>query len=75
MATTLGDPKKPKCAFCKRWSGDAQLTNKGVSGGMIRFEISAKGKCMAKGNHIPKSAVDGANCRDYVLSPEADKFV
>jgi hypothetical protein len=73
MAT--GDPRKPKCAFCKRWSGDAQLTNQGLNNGFVRFEISAKGRCMARGSHVHKGAVDGANCRDYEISPEANRFI
>jgi len=75
-ATVTGDPiKQPKCAFCKRWKGDANLTNKGVPKGKVKFESSAKGICTANGNHIPKTAINGANCRDYEISTEAYSFV
>jgi len=75
MATTTGNPGQSKCAFCKRWTGDANLTNQGIGRGLIRFEISARGTCTASGNHIQKSAVDGSGCRNYEISPEANRYV
>jgi len=71
----IDDPTRPRCAFCKRWLGNANLTNRGVVKGRIKFESSAKGMCTAKGNHIQKTAGSGTNCRDYVISPEADRFI
>jgi len=75
MGMTSADPRKPKCAFCKRWSGDAKVTNQGISNGLLRFEVSARGNCMARSAHVAKNAGDGASCKDYVISPEASRFI
>ena len=68
-------PKSPKYAFCKRWDGDAQLTNQGVGKGYIRFNESARGKCTANQARNTKLANEGSGCRDYEISPGADRFV
>lgn len=72
---TQASPSSPKCAFCKRWNGNAQLTNRGAGKGFVFFNNSATGKCMAGQNHIDKRANEGSGCKNYAISPEADRFV
>ena len=68
-------PKSPKCAFCKRWNGDAQLTNQGVAKGFIKFNDSARGICLANQARATRRANEGSGCKDYAISVEADRFV
>jgi len=69
------DPKKPKCAFCKRWDGNAKLTNQGVPKGLVRFDSNARGVCLAGQGRNIRIANQGDNCKDYAISVDADRFV
>ena len=70
------DPKKnPMCAFCKRWDGDAKLTNQGVVKGFVKFDPYARGACMSGPTRNIKLATNGRGCKDYAISVEADRFV
>jgi len=69
------DPRKVKrCAFCKRFEGDAQL-RKGNVNGTVWFKEGVKGKCTRQARPMDASSQGGANCQDYAISVEADKFV
>ena len=72
---TQASPKSPKCAFCKRWDGDAKLTNQGVAKGFIRFDDSVRAVCLANQARNTKRANEGSGCKDYAISPTADRFV
>ena len=65
-------PKRTKrCAFCKRWDGDAKLVFKNPQMG---FEfITAQGKCMATNNKRPST--DGHSCKHYEPSVEASRLL
>ena len=73
--TSQADPRKPKCAFCKRWDGDAQLTNQGVAKGLVRFNSNARGICLSGQGRNTRIANQGDNCNDYAISPGVDRFV
>jgi hypothetical protein len=50
MATMISHPKKSKkCAFCKRWDGDANLKFKASTTG-FEYTLGVRGKCMLKNN-------------------------
>ena len=72
---TQANPKSAKCAFCKRWDGDAGLTNQGVAKGFIRFDDSARGICLANQAKNTRRANEGSGCKDYVIGPEADRLI
>ena len=69
------DPRKVKrCAYCKRWEGDAQL-RKGNTNGTVAFKDGVYGKCL-KNQHPVQAASNGGNtCKDYAISVEADRFI
>ena len=70
------DPKaNPMCAFCKRWEGDAKLTNQGVAKGFVRFDGNARGVCASGPTRNVRIATHGRGCKDYAISVEADRFV
>jgi len=70
---TTVDPNKYKsCALCKRWEGNAGLTNQGAGRGLVRFNDGARGKCTATKNN--RLANEGTGCKDFSISPEADRY-
>lgn len=73
MATQLFHPKKGKrCAFCKRWNGDANLVFKSPQTG-FQFTTGVFGKCMKYGG--TKVSTNGDGCKDYAPSVEADRLL
>ena len=70
---TTVDPNRYKsCALCKRWEGDAGLTNQGAGKGLVRFNTSKRGNCILLRNN--KAANEGTACKDFSISPEADRY-
>jgi len=69
------DPRKPKCAFCNKWQGDAQITNQGVAKGLVRYNSTARGTCLAGQGRNTRIANEGSNCRDYDMSIEASRYI
>ena len=70
--TTVNPNTHKCCALCKRWEGDAGLTNQGAGRGLVRFNTSARGKCVVtKNNRISN---EGTGCKDFSISPEADRY-
>ena len=70
---TTVDPNKHRCcALCKRWEGDAGLTTQGAGRGLVRFNTSARGKCILLRNN--RAANEGTGCKDFSISVEADRF-
>ena len=68
MATLTGNPKTHKfCAFCKRWSGDANLTFVSKTVG-FKFTRDVSAKCMAT-NNSKRADMNASSCKDY--SPNA----
>ena len=73
MGKAVLHPKNVKrCAFCKRWDGDANLVFKSPQAG-YQFESSVYGKCFK--NNSKQLASGGVNCKDYEPSPEANKLL
>jgi len=72
--TSQADPRRPKCAFCEKWDGDANLTNQGVAKGLVRFNSAARGVCLAGQGRNTKIANEGANCSNYDMSIKAKKY-
>lgn len=73
MATSLFHPKNGKrCAFCKRWNGDANLVFKNSQMG-YQFTTGVYGKCMKNGGN--QASTNGVNCRDYEPSTEANRLL
>lgn len=61
-----------RCAFCKRWNGDANIVFKNPQMG-FEFTTGVYGKCMKKGGNMVSTT--GHNCRDYEPSPEASRLL
>jgi len=73
MSRGLFHPKNgKKCAFCKRWNGNANFIFKNAQVG-YEYEIGVFGKCMKNGSNQPSTG--GVNCRDYEPSVEANKLL
>jgi hypothetical protein len=73
MGKALYHPKKgSKCAFCKRWNGNADLVFKHPSTG-FEFTTGVFGKCMATNSNQPSTG--GQQCRNYEPSVEASKLL
>ena len=70
--TTVNPGKHKCCALCKRWEGDAGLTNQGAGKGLVRFNTGARGKCVVTKNN--RMANEGTGCKDFSISIEADRF-
>lgn len=74
MARAKVNPRSSKrCAFCKFWSGDAQLKFVDRYVG-FEYERSAKGKCM-KNNATMYAENSGSCCRQYTPGIEAEKLL
>lgn len=73
MGRHLFHPNNGKrCAFCKRWTGNANLVPKNKQVG-FEYDSGVYGKCLANGSSQPSTG--GANCRDYEASPEASRLL
>ena len=73
MGMTTVDPNRYKsCALCKRWQGDAGLTNQAAGRGLVRFDTAKRGICTLIKNN--KLANEGTSCKDFAISPEADRY-
>lgn len=73
MATQLFHPKNGKrCAFCKRWDGNANPVFKNPQTG-FQFTTGVSGKCMKNGSR--QASTNGNGCRDYEPSVEASKLL
>jgi len=73
MARVIAHPKKAqKCAFCKRWNGDAKLIFKNQHVG-YEYESGVYGKCMATNSNQPST--NGAYCKNYEPSVEASRLL
>ena len=70
--TTVNPNTYKSCALCKRWQGDAGLTNNGAGRGLVRFDTSKRGNCILLRNS--KAANEGTSCKEFAISPEADRF-
>jgi len=69
------NPKNAKrCAYCKRFTGDAQL-RRGNNNGTVWFKEGVKGKCTRQVRPMEAVSGGGSNCQDYAISVEADRFV
>lgn len=66
MAKMTANPKTHKfCAFCRRWSGDADLNFKNKNVG-FEFTRGVNAKCMAT-NNTKYSENNAHSCRDYAV--------
>jgi hypothetical protein len=75
MAKTLAHPKSgKKCAFCKRWNGDANLEFKSPSAGYL-ITVGVFGKCMASASGINQPSTGGTSCNKYEPSVEASRLL
>ena len=73
MAVATYHPKRgPKCAFCKRWDGDAKLTFKSPVVG-FQYTTGVYGKCMATNSN--QASTNGAGCKKYEPSVEASRLL
>jgi len=73
MGKTVCHPKRvKKCAFCKRWNGDADLEIKNPASG-IYFTMGVYGKCMVRNASRVSNA--GDNCKEYEPSVEASRLL
>lgn len=73
MGKALAHPKKTQlCAFCKRWSGNADLKFKNVSSG-FQYTTGVFGKCMA--TNATKPCTTGHGCKQYEPSVEASRLL
>jgi hypothetical protein len=73
MPRGLYHPKNgPKCAFCKRWTGDADLVFKHPTTG-FEFSAGVFGKCMATNSTQPSTG--GSSCKKYEPSVEASRIL
>ena len=70
--TTVNPNTYKSCALCKRWEGNASLTNQGAGRGLVRFNTSARGRCNLSRN--TRLANEGTGCGDFSISFEADRF-
>ena len=69
------DPRKVKrCAYCKRFEGDAQL-RKGNTNGTVAFKDGVYGKCLRRQHPTQAASNGGSNCQDYAISVEAERFI
>ena len=73
MGLNVAHPKKgSKCAFCKRWDGDAKLTFKTPIVG-FQFRTGVFGKCFATNSN--QASTNGAGCKHYEPSVEASRLL
>lgn len=73
MGTQLFHPKNGKrCAFCKRWTGDARLIFKSPQVG-YQFTTGVFGKCMKNGS--TQTSTSGNGCKDYEPGVEASRLL
>jgi len=73
MGKNTAHPKNgSKCAFCKRWNGDAALTFKSPVVG-FQFSTGVFGKCMATNSN--QASTNGAGCKNYEPSVEASRLL
>jgi hypothetical protein len=73
MATQVLHPKNGKrCAFCKRWNGNANLTFKNPQAG-FEYMLGVYGKCMANNSNQPSSG--GTSCPKYEPNVEAYRLL
>ena len=73
MGLNVAHPKKlQRCAFCKKWTGDANLVFKNPISG-FQFEGDSKGKCMV--DNSTKSSVLGGGCKHYEPSVDASRLL
>ena len=73
MGLAMGHPNNgTKCVFCKKWTGDANLTFKSKIAG-YQYTAGVYGKCMYGGGNQPSTG--GANCRNYEPSYEASRLL
>ena len=72
MAYVFHPKRVQRCAFCKRWDGDAKLTFKNPQQG-FQFE-AAMGKCMAS-NGNKKPSHEGQSCQHYEPSVEVSRIL
>ena len=71
MATITSNPQNTKrCAYCKRWTGDADLVLKPHT---IQFTAGEYGKCLQTNSN--QASTNGGNCKYYAPSIEADKYL
>ena len=75
MGKLTAHPKKgKKCAFCKRWDGNADLEFKGPSTGFL-ITTGVTGKCMASSSGLNMASTAGATCSKYEPSVEASRLL
>jgi hypothetical protein len=73
MGKTIAHPKKTqRCAFCKRWNGNAELEFKHSTTG-FSFTTGVFGKCMATNSNQPST--NGNGCKNYEPSVEASRLL
>ena len=73
MGKNIAHPKKTqKCAFCKRWNGDAGLEFKNPAMG-FQFTTGVFGKCMASNSN--QVSTNGSGCSNYEPSVEASRLL
>jgi hypothetical protein len=73
MGKETAHPKRvQKCAFCKRWNGNAELEFRSSSTG-FQFTSGVYGKCMANNSNQVSTA--GAGCKKYEHSVEASRLL
>lgn len=73
MGIQLFHPKNGKrCAFCKRWSGNANLTFKNSQTG-YQFTTGEYGKCMKNGSN--QVSTNGNGCHDYEPGIDAGRLL
>ena len=63
-----------RCAFCKKFVGDAQL-KRGSSNGMVWFKEGVKGKCTRQARSMEAVSGGGSNCQDFAISVDADRLI
>ena len=69
---TAHPKQKQICAFCKKWTGDANLVPKNKHIG-LEYKQGVYGKCMANGSNQPSTG--GTGCRDYAPSARVEAFL
>ena len=75
MGKTLAHPKSgKKCAFCKRWAGDANLEFRSPSAGYM-ITTGVMGKCMASASGLNMASTAGTACNKYEPSVEASRLL
>jgi len=74
MSKGYHHPKKqgPKCALCKRWNGDAEVTFFNPQMGFT-FKMGVFGICMVNNAQLPSSC--GVGFRNYEPSVEASRLL